>query len=299
MTDLLIPSRDLTIATQHWPGDGRPLLLIHGLGGTLSTWATVVPHLSATFRVIAMDLRSHGLSESGDWHWQAALDDVETVLQYYDAQDAFLVGHSLGGMVATLYATSHPDTPGIVNLDGFGLGKPHEYTRTEQGVVAEWFRRMNELMRAECSKLFSTEEIDVAVQACGPDADAIGFTREQYEIALWRRLQRRDDGLLEGKPTGIQCLEIMSKADELDIFDALRALSCPALLVSATNAGPEEPSQPWLRALAAARIEIVSRELDLLAKRPNVSVERVDATHNLIFEMPELVAGMVRRFAGA
>jgi pimeloyl-ACP methyl ester carboxylesterase len=63
MTDLLVSNGRPTIATQHWPGNDRPLLLIHGPGGTLDTRATMVPHLSPTFRVLAMDLRSHGLSE--------------------------------------------------------------------------------------------------------------------------------------------------------------------------------------------------------------------------------------------
>ena len=49
-----------------WGGEGAPVLLVHGLGSTLHIWDLVAPLLTAGRRVVALDLRGHGLSEKPD-----------------------------------------------------------------------------------------------------------------------------------------------------------------------------------------------------------------------------------------
>ena len=68
--------------------------------------------------MVAVDLRGHGRSGPGPWSWPAALDDVAAVVERLGLDRPALVGHSLGGLVAAVWATRHPECPLAVNLDG-------------------------------------------------------------------------------------------------------------------------------------------------------------------------------------
>ena len=299
MTDVLIRNKDLLIAAQAWPGPGHPLLLLHGMGGTLLTWATVIPHLSKSHEVICMDLRNHGHSGSGSWNWDAVLDDVEAVLTHFDAKDAIIVGHSLGGTIATLYARVHPDIQGIVNLDGFGLGKPEEYTSLPLGSVTACLSQLCEMFASECGKSFSSEEIDGIVRGAGQEADQLGFPRALYESAIRRRLHACGSNTFQGRPDQAQAREIWLQDDEVDVFDVIKSLSCRALMVSATDPGPGIDDVEELAMLMAERREIVQRQLASIARSPNVTVQHVNATHNLILEIPTEVAAIIKNFAAS
>ena len=88
----------------HWVevGEGRPLVLLHGLGDSHRTWTRVAPTLARTHRVIAPDLPGHGLSgrpdESYALDWYARV--MGSWLGALDLHDVDLVGHSYGGGVA-------------------------------------------------------------------------------------------------------------------------------------------------------------------------------------------------------
>ena len=94
-------------------GEGRPVLLLHGLTCHLGYWLRVVPRLEGV-RVVALDFRGHGLSEHRDSYGYADYeDDVTWLLDRLDLDDVTVAGHSLGGYVALL-AASRSDRIGRV-----------------------------------------------------------------------------------------------------------------------------------------------------------------------------------------
>src|SRR5262245_26238949 len=88
----------------HWAeqGQGRPLVLLHGLSDSHRTWRPVVPALAARRRVITPDLPGHGLSSRPDasyeLSWYAAV--IGAWMDALDLDGIDLVGHSYGGGVA-------------------------------------------------------------------------------------------------------------------------------------------------------------------------------------------------------
>jgi pimeloyl-ACP methyl ester carboxylesterase len=100
------------------PADGRlpPLLLIHGLQATAWAWAPIARRMRSATRVLALDLRGHGLSESprSGYDLESLAYDALTVLSAngfgadLDGPPAAVAGHGLGAAVAVTMANVRP-----------------------------------------------------------------------------------------------------------------------------------------------------------------------------------------------
>jgi pimeloyl-ACP methyl ester carboxylesterase len=92
-------------------GQGEPLLLIHGLGSSSRDWEMQDRDFSRHFRVIKVDLRGHGRSGKppGPYKMQAFAGDVAGLLVAQKAYPAYVLGISLGGMVAFQLVLDHPN----------------------------------------------------------------------------------------------------------------------------------------------------------------------------------------------
>jgi pimeloyl-ACP methyl ester carboxylesterase len=90
-----------------------------------------------------MDLRGHGESGQAPWSWREALADVAAVVEAYGLHRPMVVGHSLGGMVAALWAGEHPECPLAVNLDGHGNPtRPDQFHGLDEASAAGACREM-------------------------------------------------------------------------------------------------------------------------------------------------------------
>ncbi|MFL5423958.1 MAG: alpha/beta fold hydrolase, partial [Myxococcales bacterium] len=91
-------------------GSGRPIVLVHGLGGSHLNWLAVAPGLAAHGRVLALDLVGHGLTPS--LGRSATVGNNRRVLgRFLDAvarEPAVLVGNSMGGYLSIAEAAAEP-----------------------------------------------------------------------------------------------------------------------------------------------------------------------------------------------
>jgi pimeloyl-ACP methyl ester carboxylesterase len=92
-------------------GQGPPLLLIHGLGGSTRDWGLQLPALTGSFRVISIDLRGHGRSSrpATGYTIPTFAADTARLLGALSIPAAHVMGISLGGMVALQLALDFPD----------------------------------------------------------------------------------------------------------------------------------------------------------------------------------------------
>jgi pimeloyl-ACP methyl ester carboxylesterase len=98
-------------------GNGPPLVLIHGITENRRAWDSHVPRLAERYTVTRLDLRGHGESDTADvYDIEALTSDVRAVVEALGSPEPSLVGHSLGGLVATAYAAAHP-VRAMVNID--------------------------------------------------------------------------------------------------------------------------------------------------------------------------------------
>jgi len=91
-------------------GEGPPAVLLHGLFGTATNFATIQKRLAAGRRVLAFDLRNHGRSgHDTAMSYGVMAQDVLDTLHAHGLEQAALVGHSMGGKVAMQVALRFPE----------------------------------------------------------------------------------------------------------------------------------------------------------------------------------------------
>jgi pimeloyl-ACP methyl ester carboxylesterase len=90
-------------------GTGEVLLLVHGLGGSSSSWREMTPKLAMKYRVIAPDLLGHGESDKprGEYSPAVFAHLLRDLLDALGIDEVTVVGHSLGGGVAMTFAARH------------------------------------------------------------------------------------------------------------------------------------------------------------------------------------------------
>ena len=92
-------------------GEGRPIILLHGAFMTIElNWGKVIPELSKTRKVIAIELQGHGHTPYSDRKLDFATlaSDVEGVMNYLKVDSADVAGYSMGGSVAYQFVIQSP-----------------------------------------------------------------------------------------------------------------------------------------------------------------------------------------------
>ncbi len=92
-------------------GTGKPLLILHGFLGMSDNWKTLgVQFASLGYQVHLLDLRNHGKSfHSNEFSYELMGNDVFEYCQANNLNKVTILGHSMGGKTAMLFATSYPE----------------------------------------------------------------------------------------------------------------------------------------------------------------------------------------------
>ncbi len=91
-------------------GQGAPLLILHGLFGSLENWHSLSRRLGEHFHVFAVDQRNHGGSpHSAEMNYAVMAEDLVKFLQARGLASARVLGHSMGGKTAMQLALVHPE----------------------------------------------------------------------------------------------------------------------------------------------------------------------------------------------
>jgi pimeloyl-ACP methyl ester carboxylesterase len=92
-------------------GKGDPIVLVHGLGGSIFDWVMQIPFFSKTYRVIAVELRDHGESDkwTGSYDIKMFSNDIAEFVDKLELGKAIFFGVSMGGMILMQFALDHPN----------------------------------------------------------------------------------------------------------------------------------------------------------------------------------------------
>ena len=116
-------------------GEGKPLLIIHGFLGMSDNWKSFgALYASEGFQVHMVDLRNHGKSFQSDaFNYTVMANDVLEYCQHYNLSNVSIIGHSMGGKVAMLFATTYPEM--VEKLIVADIG-PKYYAPHHQDILA-------------------------------------------------------------------------------------------------------------------------------------------------------------------
>lgn len=144
---LFLQIRRLRTHVRCWGEETAPVLvLLHGWGDVSASWQFVVDALAGTWRVLAPDWRGFGLSQGngGSYWFPDYMADLDALLEVLSPDaPATLVGHSMGGNIACLYAGVRPERVArLVSLEGIGLAR-HEPDEAPDR-YAKWLEQLRD-----------------------------------------------------------------------------------------------------------------------------------------------------------
>ena len=91
-------------------GKGEPLLIIHGFLGMGDNWKTLGNKFSENYEVHLIDQRNHGRSFFDDeFNYEVLVDDLLQYIHHHQLKKVIILGHSMGGKTAMLFAVTHPE----------------------------------------------------------------------------------------------------------------------------------------------------------------------------------------------
>jgi len=111
-SDLEVPYAIIVMQLNYrqYSTQGKALIILHGLFGSLSNWGWHSKQLAKTFAVYGLDLRNHGDSPHADaLNYRVMADDVCEFMRSTAMDRCAFIGHSMGGKVAMQLALSHPE----------------------------------------------------------------------------------------------------------------------------------------------------------------------------------------------
>lgn len=253
-------------------GEGRPLVLLHGITLRADVWAPQFHQLTDRFRLISVDLRGHGASRAGDAGFGIPRlgEDLATLLAALDLRDAILVGHSMGGMTVMQFCGDHT---GI--LDERVAGLVFVATRAHQ-VFPPYLDRGARRLAARGQAI---------VERGQPLPQRATVSTQAARLAFGGQPSRRAVELVSEMGRSIPpeaLLPSLSGLIEHDAREALRATNTPSLVI----VGTRDLLTPVPSASHLARL-LPDSELVVLPR----------AGHQLMQERPDELAELLEAFA--
>ncbi len=119
-------------------GAGEPIIILHGLLGSLDNWQTIGRQLSEQYRVFLVDERNHGKSPHTATHsYPEMANDLLEFMNQRGLEKAHLLGHSMGGKVVMQFAVTYPDR--VKSLIVADMGMKH-YRRHHDEIFDALYR---------------------------------------------------------------------------------------------------------------------------------------------------------------
>jgi pimeloyl-ACP methyl ester carboxylesterase len=294
INDRLIDAGELPLAIRDFGGDQQPLLLLHGAGANLAHMTTLARALRPHHRVITVDLRGHGRSGDGPWTWDAALGDLAAVCVQLELQRPAVVGHSLGGMLAALWGERHPESAGVVSLDGNPPPTRVEHLPSMNPAKADTeLARLTEIfdrIQATIGKPIEADQLPDLVERQQMAARDMG-ANEKVWIEGFRRNLVHANGETMMRPSGEAAAQMRTLMNNLDLGPVYAATTCPELVVLPTRDLAEQ--EPFAELYAAHRQYLV-KQAAAVGHLRYLTLE--DASHAMVVEQPAILAGLITDF---
>jgi len=289
-----VPVRTLRYHVLRW-GDTAarqpPLVLVHGWMDVAASWQFMVDAFGADFLqdrcILAPDWRGFGRTASAqDNYWfPDYLADLDALLDHYAGERPVdLVGHSMGGNVAMLYAGVRPQRiRRLVNLEGFGLpaNRPEQAPRR----YAQWLDEIRQLHRGELALKTYADAAGVArrLQKTNPRLPA---DKALWLAHQWAQPDARGQWAILGDAAHKIVNAQLYRVDE--VLACWAQISAPVLMVQASD---NQMDAWWQGRYTLAEFH---ERLRVVRQLRQATVD--DAGHMLHHDQPARLAALIAEF---
>jgi pimeloyl-ACP methyl ester carboxylesterase len=280
---LFLEVRGLRYHVRRWPLEGaRKLFLLHGWMDVSASFQFLADALQGEWDVYAPDWRGYGLTQWGksDCYWfPDYIADLEFLLEELSPETPVnLVGHSLGGNVACMYAGIRPERVAkLVNLEGFGL-KP---TRAGEapGRYARWLDELQERPRLRAYKDF-----DDLAQRLRQGNPRLSAEKAEFLARHWGHDAGAQGVLLRGDPAHKIVNPVLWRYEE--VHACWQQVAAPVLWVDAADSDT-------LKRMGLTQDDHAARRTAFRTLRHETVA---GAGHMLHHDQPEAVARLIEDF---
>jgi pimeloyl-ACP methyl ester carboxylesterase len=286
-----VPIRNLKYHVLLWgePGPGKvPLLMVHGWMDVAASYQFVVDAFERDHYVIAPDWRGYGLTQSPDadnYWFPDYLADLDFLVDHYSPERPVdLVGHSMGGNIAMLYAGSRPARiRKLVNLEGFGMAA----TRPSQAPkrYAKWMDELKAFHRGEMA-LKAYDSVDGVAQRLMKTNKRLSQDKADWLARHWARPDAQGKWRILGDAAHKITNAQLYRLDE--VMEIYKSITAPTLAVEASD---DSLAQWWQGKYTLAEYH------ERLRTVPDARTALVqDAGHMLHHDQPVQLAQLIESF---
>ena len=278
--------RGLRTHVRHWGDPDAPkLFMLHGWMDISASFQFVIDCLKRDWHVIAPDWRGFGLSERvhADCYWfQDYLGDLDAMLAQLAPNESIrLLGHSMGGNVATLYAGIRPQRVSkLINLEGFGLA--NAVPAQAPARYAQWLDELR-----EPPKMRSYPDTGAVAERLSKTNPRLTPERAAFVAQHWAAQHQDGEWHVQGDPRHKIVSANLYRTEE--VLACWQNITAPVLWVEAEHTDVWR----WMGPKAEVRAEI-DRRMQVI---PDVTPALIkDAGHMLHHDQPEALASLIEDF---
>ncbi len=226
--DRFVTVNGLRIHYLDWGNEGAPpIVMLHGLRSFAHNWGRVAEALRDRYHVLALDQRGRGDSDwdpAANYYTQQYVSDVTGFVDQLGLDGVTVIGHSMGGSNAIVYAAQHPEVVSAIVVEDAGprVAAP---TPGGQRIAAELDKTPADFESWAAAEAFLREERP-------------HISEDALALRLGNTLRERPDGRVAWKLDIKGIVRARGRADEstqVDLWPHVRDLRCPTLVLRGAN----------------------------------------------------------------
>lgn len=258
-----------------WEGDGPTVVMLHASRGYARIWERIVPYLVPDFRVVAPDQRGHGDTDrpAEGYAGEDFARDLERFLETLHLDRVILVGHSLGGRTAQIFAGNHPER--VIKLALVGGPHPESFNAIPEQIAAN--RRTVEAQRKAPQRFDNEQLARRYIAEFWPE-----LTPEQRDHFFTFNTNREPGGEVSFKYDGQRVADGLSHMPD-DLRGYVKRITCPVLFVVRSKG---------INQLTPA----VAVKIAAYFEKAQVKTVLVDGVYFVQLENPKAVGEELRKF---
>jgi len=228
-------SQRLRLHYLDWGNTEAPhMLLVHGVNDHCHTWDWFAARFLDDYHIVAPDLRGHGDSEwvrGSSYHHVDYVYDLAQLVRQTALQPAVVIGHSMGGTLAALYAGLYPErVSALIVLEGIGLwpGMPQDVTSGER--IRAWIDNTRQLAGRIPKRYPTLEDAYARMRAANAH-----LNDEQARLLTVHGSNQNEDGTYTWKYDNYTHAFPAYRVPDAETTSIWGAIDCPTLIVNAAE----------------------------------------------------------------